>query len=276
MKSAATPAGLPRHIAIIMDGNGRWAEARGWHRLEGHRAGVETVRTIVTACAEMNLRYLTLYAFSLENRKRPPREVSGLMGFLKHYLLGELPLMRKNRVRLRAIGRTGDLPADVRSTLDDVIAQTAAHTGLTLVLALNYGGRAEIVDAARSAVREALSGRLRAEDLDEERFSGYLYTAGIPDPDLVIRTSGELRVSNFLLWQISYAEFWPTPVFWPDFTPEILRSAIADFQKRKRRYGGLANPKPEMSNESERTIEQRVIARTRSGAKGTKQSRSER
>ena len=247
MKSAATPAGLPRHIAIIMDGNGRWAEARGLHRLEGHRAGVETVRTIVTACAEMNLRYLTLYAFSLENRKRPPREVSGLMGFLKHYLLGELPLMRKNRVRLRAIGRTGDLPADVRRTLDDVIAQTAHHAGLTLVLALNYGGRAEIVDAARSAVREGLSGRLRAEDLDEERFSGYLYTAGIPDPDLVIRTSGELRVSNFLLWQISYAEFWSTPVFWPDFTPELLREAIAGFNRRKRRYGGLQrlNPKHE-------------------------------
>jgi len=239
MKSPATPLDLPRHIAIIMDGNGRWAEAKGLHRLEGHRMGVETVRRIVTACAEMNLGYLTLYAFSMENWKRPRAEVSGLMGFLKHYLLGELPLMQKNNVRLRAIGRIHDLPAPVQRTLSQVIAQTAANTGLTLILALNYGGRAEIVDAARAAIRESSAGGLNAEELSEERFAGYLYTAGIPDPDLVIRTSGELRISNFLLWQISYAEFWSTPVFWPDFNPDRLREAIAEFNQRKRRYGGL-------------------------------------
>jgi undecaprenyl diphosphate synthase len=222
-----------------MDGNGRWAEAKGLHRLEGHRAGVETVRVIVTACAKMGLAYLTLYAFSLENWKRPRGEVSGLMGFLKHYLLGELPLMQKNNVRLRAIGRIGDLPAGVRQSLDQVIAATSANTGLTLILALNYGGRAEIMDGVRSAIRDSAAGRLQAEELTEERFSGYLYTAGIPDPDLVIRTSGELRVSNFLLWQISYAEFWSTPVCWPDFNRERLLEAIAEFNQRKRRYGGL-------------------------------------
>jgi len=239
MNNLPPAAESPRHIAIIMDGNGRWAQSRGLSRLDGHRAGAETVRKIVTACAELKIGYLTLYAFSLENRKRPRREVSGLMHYLKHYLKNELPLMQKNHIRLRAIGRLRDLPAFVRRSLDGAIAATASNTGLTLILALNYGSRAEIVDGAKAALREAAAGRLSEDDLDEERFSRYLYTAGIPDPDLLIRTSGELRVSNFLLWQISYAEFWTTPVPWPDFTRERLLEAIADYGKRKRRFGGL-------------------------------------
>ena len=229
----------PRHIAIIMDGNGRWAQERGLSRLRGHRAGAEAVRRVVTDCAELGIEYLTLYAFSLENWKRPQTEVRGLMRYLKGYLQGELELMQRNKIRLRAIGRLDLLPAGVQRALNRSVQATAANPGLTLVLALNYGGRAEIVDGVKGVMRDGIAGRIGEKDLDERRFSRYLYTRDLPDPDLLIRTSGEMRVSNFLLWQISYTEFWSTPVYWPDFNREHLLAAIEDFRRRKRRYGGL-------------------------------------
>jgi undecaprenyl diphosphate synthase len=232
---------FPRHIAIIMDGNGRWARGRGLSRLEGHRAGAEAVRRVTTAAAEIGIEYLTLYAFSVENWRRPRMEIQGLMRYLREYLKNELPLMKKHQIRLKAIGRLDEFPDSVRKALDRTIAATAAHTGLTLTLALSYGGRAEIVDGIRQIVREARNGGLEPEQIDEEFFSRYLYDPDLPDPDLLIRTSGEMRVSNFLLWQISYTEFWLTEDCWPDFDRERLLSAIADYQRRDRRFGGLGN-----------------------------------
>ncbi len=234
-------ASFPRHIAIIMDGNGRWARARGLSRLEGHRAGAEAVRRVTTAAAELGIEYLTLYAFSVENWRRPRREIQGLMRYLKEYLKSELPLMRRNNIRLRAIGRIGDFPDSVRRALDRTIAATAGHTGLTLTLALGYGGRSEIVDGVKRIAEECRKGGIDPEQIDEELFAGYLYAPDLPDPELLIRTSGEMRVSNFLLWQISYTEFWVTPDCWPDFDKEKLLEAISDYQKRERRFGGLGN-----------------------------------
>ncbi|MEA1929096.1 MAG: isoprenyl transferase [Candidatus Auribacterota bacterium] len=230
---------LPRHIAIIMDGNGRWAKERGLSRLEGHRAGAETVRKITTAAAEIGIEYLTLYAFSVENWSRPRREIQGLMRYLKEYLKSELPVMQKNNIRLRAIGRTEEFSSGVRKVLSKTIEATAKNTGLTLVLALNYGGRSEIIDGIREIVKGANKGEITPEMIDEDFFSRYLYAGDIPDPDLLIRTSGEMRVSNFLLWEISYTELWITPICWPDFDKNQLLTAINDYQKRERRYGGL-------------------------------------
>ena len=222
-----------------MDGNGRWAKERGLPRLQGHAAGAENVRRITTAASELRIEYLTLYAFSAENWKRPRSEVSGLMSYLKYYLKNELPLMQKNNIRFLAIGRLEQLPARVRKAIDRTRDATAGNTGLKLILALNYGGRAEIVDGVKTAIREAGAGKLTPDDLDETVFARYLYTADIPDPDILIRTSGEMRLSNFLLWQISYTELWITPRFWPDFSRRDLEEAIQDFQKRDRRFGGL-------------------------------------
>lgn len=229
---------IPQHIAVIMDGNGRWAKARGRFRIEGHRAGIKTVRQIVRACGELGVRFLTLYSFSIENWKRPQREVRALMVLLKTFLKRELKELMENNVRLRAIGRIQDLSPDVRRELQNVIDQTKNNSGLNLVLALNYGGRAEIIDAVHHAVSDVLKKKLSLEDLDEARFAKYLYTLDIPDPDLLIRTSGELRVSNFLLWQISYSEIWVTDTLWPDFNRDELLKAIEDYSKRNRRFGG--------------------------------------
>ncbi|MDP8235188.1 MAG: isoprenyl transferase [Candidatus Erginobacter occultus] len=234
-------AKLPRHIAVIMDGNGRWARARGLSRLEGHREGAEAVRRVTTAAAEIGIGYLTLYAFSVENWRRPRREIQGLMRYLKEYLKNELPLMRRNNIRLRAIGRLEEFPVSVQKSLSRTIAATSGHTGLTLTLALNYGGRSEIADGVRRIAEECRKGELDPENIDEKLFSRYLYDPDLPDPDLLIRTSGEMRVSNFLLWQISYTEFWVTEDCWPDFDKERLLKAIADYQNRERRFGGLGN-----------------------------------
>ena len=232
------PERLPAHVAIIMDGNGRWAAERHLPRVEGHRAGIESVRDTVETAARLGLRVLTLYAFSIENWKRPASEVSTLMMLLKRYLRSELRTLLGNNIRFNVIGRAEALSADVREELESAAARTAGNTGMLFNIALNYGGRAEIVDAARRAIREGVA----ADDLDETRFSELLYTGGQPDPDLLIRTSGEMRVSNFLLWQIAYAEIWVTDTRWPDFRRRHMIEAILDFQKRERRYGGIAEP----------------------------------
>jgi undecaprenyl diphosphate synthase len=235
--SAPAASALPAHVAIIMDGNGRWAKQRGLPRLEGHRRGVETVRSIMDAARELGIRCLTLYAFSVENWKRPAEEVGALMHLLEFFLKKEIKTLVKNRVRLRTIGRTVELPAPVRRQLDAAIAATAAFTEHTLVLALNYGARSEIVDAARAYAAAVAAGREKLNDGSWETFSRYLYTADLPDPDLVIRTSGETRVSNFLLLQSAYAEFVFTPVLWPDFTKADLAAAVATYAQRERRFG---------------------------------------
>jgi undecaprenyl diphosphate synthase len=226
---------LPRHVAIIMDGNGRWAAMRHLPRVEGHRAGTEAVRSSIETSARLGISVLTLYAFSVENWKRPDTEISALMGLLKHYLRRELKLLLKNNIRFRVIGQRERLSRDVRDELAAAEARTAGNTGMIFNIALSYGGRAEIVDAARRAIREGLA----PEALDESTFGSLLYTAGQPDPDLLIRTSGELRVSNFLLWQIAYAEIWVTEALWPDFRARHLLEAIIDYQKRDRRYGAI-------------------------------------
>jgi len=232
---------LPRHVAIIMDGNGRWAKLRHKRRVEGHRAGIAAVRDTVEASARLGLQVLTLYAFSMENWKRPKTEVATLMGLLKHYLRSELQTLLKNNIRFKVIGRPEDLPRDVQGELERGMERTAANTGLLFNIALNYGGRAEITDAARRLLKDILANGRDPSKIDESTLSSYLYTAGQPDPDLLIRTSGELRISNFLLWQIAYAEIWVTDVLWPDFRRRHLLQAIVDYQKRERRYGGI-NP----------------------------------
>ncbi len=229
---------LPAHVAVIMDGNGRWAAQRHLPRVEGHRAGIDAVRDVVETSARLGIDVLTLYAFSVENWKRPPAEVSVLMGLLKRYLRLELENLQANDIRFRVIGRPEDLPADVQQELDAGQERTSANGGMLFNIALNYGGRAEIVEAARRAVRQ----ELEPSELDEQRFGDLLYTAGQPDPDLLIRTSGEMRVSNFLLWQIAYAEIWVTETLWPDFRARHLLQAILDYQKRERRYGGITRP----------------------------------
>jgi undecaprenyl diphosphate synthase len=229
---------LPRHVAVIMDGNGRWAAQRHLPRVEGHRAGIDSVRDIVESSARIGIPVLTLYAFSVENWKRPRAEVSTLMSLLKRYLRLELTTLLRNNIRFKVIGRFEELAADVQAELKAAEDRTAANTGMQFNIALNYGGRAEIVEAAR----RMLVARIDPEALDEARFAGFLYTAGQPDPDLLIRTSGEMRVSNFLLWQIAYAEIWVTDTLWPDFRQCHLLEAIIDYQKRDRRYGGITQP----------------------------------
>jgi undecaprenyl diphosphate synthase len=228
---------LPAHIAIIMDGNGRWAAQRHLPRVEGHRAGIDAVRDSVETAARLGIGVLTLYAFSVENWKRPAAEVSTLMTLLKRYLRLELNTLLKNDIRFQVIGRVDELARDVRHELSDAITRTATSQGMLFNIALNYGGRAEIVDAARRAILSGMS----ADELDERRFGDLLYTAGQPDPDLLIRTSGEMRVSNFLLWQIAYSEIYVTDTLWPDFRRRHLLEAVLAYQKRERRYGGI-NP----------------------------------
>ena len=230
---------LPRHVAVIMDGNGRWAKLRHKRRVEGHRAGIDSVRDVVEASARVGLEVLTLYAFSVENWKRPPTEVSTLMGLLKHYLRRELQTLLRNNIRFQVLGRMGDLPADVQGELNRAMERTRSSTGLLFNIALNYGGRAEITDAVQRLLADVVANGKDPAGITEETLSSYLYTAGQPDPDLLIRTSGELRISNFLLWQIAYAEIWVTEVLWPDFRRRHLLQAIADYQKRHRRYGGI-------------------------------------
>jgi undecaprenyl diphosphate synthase len=229
---------LPQHVAVIMDGNGRWAAQRHLPRVEGHRAGIDSVRDIVETSARLGIKVLTLYAFSLENWKRPVTEISTLMMLLKRYLRLELNTLLRNNIRFRVIGRDDELAPDIRRELKMAEEKTTANSGMLFNIALNYGGRAEIVEAAR----RALASGVAADELDEQRFAGFLYTAGQPDPDLLIRTSGEMRVSNFLLWQIAYAEIWVTDTLWPDFRKKDLLEAILAYQKRDRRYGGITQP----------------------------------
>ncbi len=229
---------LPRHVAIIMDGNGRWAATRQLARVEGHRAGIDSVRDTVETSARLGISVLTLYAFSVENWKRPDTEISALMGLLQQYLRLELSTLLRNNIRFRVIGQPDRLSDEVRDELQMAEARTATNTGMVFNIALSYGGRAEIVDAARRAMREGID----PNALDEATFESFLYTAGQPDPDLMIRTSGEMRISNFLLWQIAYAEIWVTETLWPDFRARDLLEAIVDYQKRDRRYGAVSSP----------------------------------
>jgi undecaprenyl diphosphate synthase len=229
---------LPQHVAVIMDGNGRWAAQRHLPRVEGHRAGIESVRDVVECSARLGIPVLTLYAFSVENWKRPATEVSTLMSLLKRYLRLELNTLLRHNIRFHVIGREGELASDIRRELAAAEEKTHPNTGMLFNIALNYGGRAEIVEAAR----RLLAAGVLPEELDEQRFAGFLYTAGQPDPDLLIRTSGEMRVSNFLLWQIAYAEIWVTDTLWPDFRKRHLLEAIVAYQKRDRRYGGIKQP----------------------------------
>ena len=230
---------LPAHIAIIMDGNGRWAAQRHLPRVEGHRAGIDSVRDVVETSARLGIDVLTLYAFSVENWKRPRAEVATLMMLLKRYIRLELNTLLQNNIRFQVIGRPEELSPDVQDELEFGIGKTAKNTGMLFNIALNYGGRAEIVDAARRAIASGMS----PDDLDEARFGSLLYTAGQPDPDLLIRTSGEMRISNFLLWQIAYSEIWVTERLWPDFRRRDLLDAVVAYQKRERRYGGI-KPSP--------------------------------
>jgi undecaprenyl diphosphate synthase len=233
------PDRLPRHIAIIMDGNGRWAQQRGLPRVEGHRAGIRAVREAVETAARLEVEALTLYAFSTENWKRPRWEVRTLMGLLKEYLKKELHVLVENNIRFRPIGRIGELEEEIQRGLERAVTATQGNTGMLFQIALNYSGRAEITDLVREAVRLAAAGTLDAEAIDEAWVSAHLTTAGTPDPDLLIRTSGEQRLSNFLLWQVAYTELHITPVLWPDFRARDVIAAVADFARRERRFGGV-------------------------------------
>lgn len=235
--SRVDPDKLPRHIAIIMDGNGRWAKKKFLSRIKGHEKGIDAVRDVVEACREIGILYLTLYAFSVENWRRPASEVNALMHLLKNYLLKERENLLKNEIRLMAIGDLDRLPREVRETLFQVIEDTKEGGKMTLILALSYGARWEIVRAALRIARDIRDGKIREEEITPEVFSNYLTTSPFPDPDLLIRTSGELRLSNFLLWQLAYTELYITPTLWPDFTREDLIEAIQDYQKRERRFG---------------------------------------
>jgi undecaprenyl diphosphate synthase len=242
---------LPQHIAIIMDGNGRWAQKRHLPRIAGHRAGVQSARAVIETCARLKIPALTLYAFSLENWRRPKAEIDFLMRLLRQYLRTELPIMHRNNIRLQIIGRPDQLPAGVQADVEKGMAMTASNTGMSLAVALNYGGRAELVDAFNAIfdrVRQSSNGHLATFRVDERMIEEHLYTAGLPDPDLLIRTSGEMRVSNFLLWQIAYAEIYVTETLWPDFSRSELYTALSEYQKRERRYGGLAGAARHGSN----------------------------
>ncbi len=230
---------IPTHIAIIMDGNGRWARQRGLIRIRGHEKGTESVREITRECAKKHLKQLTLYAFSSENWKRPKREVNLLMKLLKEYLIKERKEIEENNIRLTAIGRINELPEDVQRELAISMEESKNNKGMVLCLALNYGGRTEIVDAAKEIIRKVKEGKLRLDEITEETFREHMYMPDMQDPDLLIRTGGEMRISNFLLWEVSYAELWVTPVYWPDFRKTHLEEAIRDYANRERRYGGL-------------------------------------
>ncbi len=231
----------PRHIAIIMDGNGRWAQRQGLPRIEGHRRGVESVRRTTEECARLGIEQLTLYCLSSENWKRPPQEVDFLMHLLEQYMIEERSTIMEQNISVRVIGRREGIPAATLAEMDKTIAMTAANTGTRLCLAINYGSRAELLDAVRRVVADVQSDRLDPAALDEAAIDDRLYTAGMPDPDLLIRTAGEMRVSNFLLWQISYAEIWVTDLCWPEFREADLHRAIDDFTARERRFGGLSS-----------------------------------
>ena len=228
---------IPRHIAIIMDGNGRWANARGLPRVEGHRAGAKSVKSAVETCQQLGVEYLTLYAFSSENWKRPKKEVDALMNLLEKFLREKLPDMLKQNVRFHSIGRHDLLPEKCRRQIEQASADTQNNTGLNLILALSYGSREEITDAARAIATKAAAGEIDPADIDNELFANHLYTSPFPDPDLLIRTSGELRISNFLLWQISYSEIVISPKNWPDFRDADLRAAVEEYTRRHRRFG---------------------------------------
>ena len=240
MASIVSKESLPKHVAIIMDGNGRWAEKHAFPRVRGHRKGAESVRTIVTLCRKLGIGYLTLYAFSEENWKRPPHEVNALMKLLGSFLKRELKEMKENGIRLNVIGRPEKLPATTRKVLQDTIRETSHGSKMVLTLALSYGGRQEILDAVRTLARKVKNGGMDPADISEDQFSGSLYTSGMPDPDLLIRTSGEYRISNFLLWQISYSEIYITPTLWPDFGEADFLKALSEYQKRDRRFGAVA------------------------------------
>jgi undecaprenyl diphosphate synthase len=236
---AASAKSVPRHVAIIMDGNGRWARSRGLPRIKGHEKGAEAVRECVEGCGELKIEFLTLYAFSAENWQRPKTEVFALMRLLERFLKQKTPELLEKNVRLQAIGRLTDLPANCQRQLHDSIERTSNNTGLTLVLALSYGGRLEIIDGIKSILRGIEAGHLDKGMIDVEMFSKHLYTRYYPDPDLLIRTSGEMRLSNFLLWQLSYTEMYVTQTLWPDFTKKDLFEAVEDFSRRQRRYGAV-------------------------------------
>lgn len=235
------PSRIPRHIAIIMDGNGRWAKQRGFPRIFGHYNGARSVREVVTACGRIGVEYITLYSFSLENWKRPPEEVEGLMDLCIRYLTGEEEEMKRSGLRFRMIGEREGLPAPVLDAVDRVTNATATNSRCTLCLAINYGSRSEITGAARWLAKEAAAGRLDPDSITEEMLASRLYTAGMPDPDLMIRTAGEMRISNYLLWQISYSELVVTPTLWPDFGERALFDAVREYAQRDRRFGGLSN-----------------------------------
>lgn len=237
--SAQARENLPTHVAIIMDGNGRWAKQRHLPRVEGHRVGVESVRATVRACGELGIKYLTLYAFSVENWNRPQDEVDTLMKYLARFLKSEIAELNKNNVRLEVIGQVYRLPEFVKEQLAKTQAALSKNTGLTLILALSYGGRTEIVEAVRAIAEKVKSGALETAEVTEQVMSQHLYTRHVPDPDLLIRTSGEMRVSNFLLWQISYSEFVVTPTLWPDFRRPQLIEALEEYGRRHRRFGGV-------------------------------------
>jgi len=234
---------LPRHVAVIMDGNGRWAQKRHLPRIAGHRSGTQSARTTIETCARLKIEALTLYAFSVENWRRPKTETDFLMALLRDYLRKEMPLIQKNNIRMRFLGRMDELPAGVQNDVRDAMERTAGNKGMVLCVALNYGGRAEIVDAMNAILSER-NGPGTSNKITEEQLSRHLYTEGLPDPDLLIRTSGEMRVSNFLLWQIAYAEIFVTETLWPDFNRARLLEALMEFQKRERRYGGIREGEP--------------------------------
>ena len=230
---------LPRHIAVIMDGNGRWAQQRGLPRIEGHRRGVNAVRATIEECCRLGIGQLTLYCLSTENWKRPQAELDFLMTLLHEYLLAERVEIMEQNIRFAVIGRRQGLPNFVLKEIDENIRVSQTNAGMTLCLAINYSGRTELVDTVRAVAEDVAAGRLKLDDIDETAIADRLYTAGMPDPDLLIRTAGEMRVSNYLLWQISYAELWVTPKFWPDFDAPVLHEALRDFARRERRFGGL-------------------------------------
>jgi len=234
---------LPRHVAVIMDGNGRWAQKRHLPRIAGHRSGTQSARTTIETCARLKIEALTLYAFSVENWRRPKTEIDFLMALLREYLRKEMPLIQENNIRMRFLGRMDELPAGVQKDVREATEKTAGNKGMVLCVALNYGGRAEIVDAMNAILSER-NGHGTLHKVTEEQLSRHLYTEGLPDPDLLIRTSGEMRVSNFLLWQIAYAEIFVTETLWPDFNRARLLEALLEFQKRERRYGGIGESEP--------------------------------
>ncbi len=234
---------LPRHVAVIMDGNGRWAQKRHLPRIAGHRSGTQSARTTIETCARLKIEALTLYAFSVENWRRPKTEIDFLMALLREYLRQEMPLIQKNEIRMRFLGRLDELPGGVQKDVREAMEKTAGNQGMVLSVALNYGGRAEIVDAMNAILSER-NGHGTSAKVTEEQLARHLYTEGLPDPDLLIRTSGEMRVSNFLLWQIAYAEIFVTETLWPDFNRARLLESLLEFQKRERRYGGIRESEP--------------------------------